>query len=448
MTSLARQELDVPAPTKDPRGERALRVLNTLLASYGPRDYAIRLWDGTVQPAEPGKPTHFTMVLNRPDVLWRMFAPPNERAIGEAYAYGDFEVEGDIMKMLDLVEHIVKKLKFSSVLPLVGDLWGMRTGAVTSDLPDADVHVKGILHSKDRDRAAIKHHYDISRDFYALWLDKRMVYSCSYFPTGEETLDQSQERKLEHICRKLRLKPGERYLDLGCGYGGLVRYAAKNFGVKALGITLSKEHGRLAQERIKEEGLEGQCEVKVMDYRELSSSEPFDKISAIGIIEHVGEKRLNEFFPRVFNLLKPGSLFLNHGICKSRAIPRHKRIYSRLPWVQKNFILKYVFPDLDLLPLHVLLRASAKAGFEAWDIENLRPHYAQTLRCWLDGLNQNWDAAVKEVGVPTARVWRVYLAHSIHAFETGLVNLIHTLYVKPAPGGGAHIPRTRADLYL
>jgi cyclopropane-fatty-acyl-phospholipid synthase len=447
MTSLARQELDVPAPTKDPRGERALRVLNTLLASYGPRDYAIRLWDGTVQPAEPGKPTHFTLVLNRPDVLWRMFAPPNERAIGEAYAYGDFEVEGDIMKMLDLVEHIVKKLKISSVLPLLGDLWGMRTGAAEAVLPDADVHVRGILHSKDRDRAAIKHHYDISRDFYALWLDKRMVYSCSYFPTGEETLDQSQERKLEHICRKLRLQPGERYLDLGCGYGGLVRYAAKNFGVKALGITLSQEHGRLAQERIKEEGLEGQCEVRVMDYRELSSSEPFDKISAIGIIEHVGEKRLNEFFPRVYNLLKPGSLFLNHGICKSRAIPRHKRIYSRLPWVQKNFILKYVFPDLDLLPLHVLLRASAKAGFEAWDIENLRPHYAQTLRMWLDGLNNNWDAAVKEVGLPTARVWRVYLAHSIHAFETGLVNLIHTLYVKPAPGGGAHIPRTRADLY-
>src|SRR5688572_19908192 len=148
MTSLARQELDAPAPTKDPRGERALRVLNTLLGSYGPRDYAVRLWDGTVQPAEHGRPTHFTLILNRPDVLWRMFAPPSERAIGEAYAYGDFEVEGDIMKMLDLVNHIVKKLKLAAVLPLLGDLWGMRTGAAEAELPDAERHVRGILHSK------------------------------------------------------------------------------------------------------------------------------------------------------------------------------------------------------------------------------------------------------------------------------------------------------------
>jgi cyclopropane-fatty-acyl-phospholipid synthase len=274
-----------------------------------------------------------------------------------------------------------------------------------------------------------------------------MVYTCAYYRDPDGKLEQAQADKLDLVCRKLRLQPGERYLDLGCGYGALVRYAAKNFGVKALGITLSQEHARLAQERIQEQGLQDRCEVRFMDYRDLSASEPFDKISGIGIIEHVGEKRLHEFFPRVYRLLKPGGLFLNHGICKSRAIPRHKRIWNRLPFVPKNFILKYVFPDLDLLPIHVLLRSSAKAGFEAWDIENLRPHYAQTLRCWLDNLNQNWDQAVAIVGLPTARVWRVYLAHSIHAFETGLVNLIHTLYVKPAPGGKAPIPRTRADLY-
>jgi cyclopropane-fatty-acyl-phospholipid synthase len=427
----------------DPRGARALRVLNTLLASYQPRDFAIRLWDGTVQPPDPGQPAHFTMVLNRPDVLWRMFMPPSERAIGEAYAYGDFEVEGDTVRMLHLVSHI-DKLRLSSVLPLLGDLWAMRTGARVAGLPAAQL--KGTLHSVGRDRAAIRHHYDISPDFYRLWLDHRMVYSCSYFPDGDETLDESQEKKLEHICRKLRLQPGERYLDLGCGYGALVIYAAQHYGVHAVGITLSTEHGRLAQERIREAGLEDRCEVRVMDYRALTGEEQFDKISGVGIIEHIGEKRLKDFFGRVWSLLKPGSLFLNHGICKTRATPRLERIRTRLPFVRKNFILQYVFPDLDLLPLHVLLRASARAGFEVWDIENLRPHYTITLRHWLDGLNRNWEAAVAEVGEPTARVWRAYLGHSVYAFETGSVQLIHTLYGKPH-SGRVEAPLSRVDLY-
>jgi cyclopropane-fatty-acyl-phospholipid synthase len=444
MSTPALQELDTPAApaVKDPRGARALRVLNTLLASYGPRDFAVRLWDGTVQPPDAGKPANFTLVLNRPDVLWRMFMPPSERAIGEAYAYGDFDIEGDMLKMLDVVAHL-SKLNVGSVLPLLVDLWSMRTGAATADLPLPGLH--GIRHTPDRDRAAIKHHYDISPDFYALWLDKRMVYSCSYFPKGTETLDESQERKLEHICRKLRLKPGERFLDLGCGYGALVQYAAQNFGVKALGITLSAEHGRVAQENIRKNGLSDRCEVRVLDYRALSTSEPFDKISAIGIIEHVGEKRLEPFFRQVYGILKPGGLFLNHGICKTRPKSRFERWKERLPFRQ-NFILKYVFPDMELLPIHVLLRASGRAGLEAFDIENLRPHYVKTLRFWLDRMNANWDRGVAEIGAPTARVWRAYIGHSVYAFETGLVNLIQTLYGKP-DHGHVNIPRTRADLY-
>jgi cyclopropane-fatty-acyl-phospholipid synthase len=444
MTSPVRQEMAPPAPSpkRDPRGDRALRILNTLVGGYGPRDFAVRLWDGSVQPADPGRETRFTMVLNRPDVLWRMFAPPSERAIGEAYAYGDFDVEGDMIRMLDLVEHLAN-VRISSVVPLLGDLWSLRSGAAPEALPDPVL--RGIRHTQDRDRAAIKHHYDVSRNFYALWLDRKMVYSCSYFPNGNETLDESQERKLDHICRKLRLQKGERHLDLGCGYGALVQHAVENYGTKSLGITLSAEHGKLAQERIKAKGLEDRCEVRILDYRDLSLAEPFDKISAIGIIEHVGEKRLDDFYSRVYQLMKPGSLFLNHGICKTKPKSKYQRWKERLPY-RENFILKYVFPDMELLPIHVLLRASGRAGLEVWDVENLRPHYAITLRHWVDRLNANWEAAVAEVGAPTARVWRAYLGHSVYAFETGLCHLIQTLYGKPDKGR-VEVPLSRADMY-
>jgi cyclopropane-fatty-acyl-phospholipid synthase len=445
MTSPARQELELsaPPPPQDPRGHRALRILNTLTARYGPRDFAIRLWDGTVQPQDPGKNRRFTLVLNRPDVLWRMFAPPSERAIGEAYAYGEFDVEGDIMRVLDLVD-VLSKLKVKDALPLLGDLWSLRTGASTCALPDAVL--SGIRHCEDRDRAAIRHHYDVSRNFYALWLDKRMVYSCAYYPTGKETLDEAQEKKLEHICRKLRLDKGERHLDFGCGYGALVQFAAENFGTKSLGITLSAEHGKLAQENIKKKGLEDRCEVRILDYRQLPLSEPFDKISAIGIIEHVGEKRLPDYFRRVYQLLKPGGLFLNHGICKTKAKTKFERWKERLPG-RENFILKYVFPDMELLPIHVLLRNSARAGLEVYDVENLRPHYTLTLKDWITRLDANWDKAAAEVGAPTARVWKAYLGHSVYAFDSGLVQLIQTLYGKRDSTGKVNIPPSRADIY-
>jgi len=444
MTTTALQELDALRPAKDPRGTHALRILNTLLAGYGPRDFAVRLWDGTVQPAEGGQEARFTLVLNRPDVLWRMFAPPSERKIGEAYAYGDFDVEGDMIRMLDLVSHITK-VRIRSVAPLLLDLWKLRTGAKAADLPDALPSLRGSRHTEDRDRAAIKHHYDVSPAFYALWLDKRMVYSCSYFPKGTETLDQSQEAKLDLICRKLRLKRGDRHLDLGCGYGALVQFAVENYGTRSLGITLSAEHGKVAQTRIREKGLADRCEVRILDYRQLPVTEPFDRISAIGIIEHVGEKRLADFFSRVYSLLKPGGLFLNHGITKQKPKTRYTRAMERLPW-RANFILRYVFPDMELLPIHVLLRASGRAGLETFDVENLRHHYAQTCRLWLDGLNANWDKAVAEIGAPTCRVWRAYLGHSVYAFETGLCNLMQTLYAKP-DHGRTEIPRSRADLF-
>jgi cyclopropane-fatty-acyl-phospholipid synthase len=423
-----------------------LAILDRLLSGSERQDFAIRLWNGFERLSAAGGPARFTLVLNRPDALYRMLVPPTKRRLGEAYAAGDFDVEGDMIAVLELARTLLRAASPRGLVRIVPDLRRLRIpGPRQAHLPKP--RLRGALHTADRDRIAVRHHYDVGNDFYALWLDRRMVYSCSYFPSGHESLDRSQERKLEHICRKLRLREGERFLDLGCGFGALVIYAAERYGVEATGITLSEQHGLLAQEEIRRRGLEERCRVEILDYRQLFSSRPFDKIAAIGIIEHIGENNLDEYFRKVWGLLRPGSLFLNHGICWPGTNRRHHRILSRLPLVPRNFIHRYVFPDLDLLPLHVILETAGKVGFEVRDVENLRAHYALTLRHWLERLNANWTAAVQEVGEPTARIWRAYLAFSSHSFSAGDVNLIHTLFAKPRDDGTVEIPLTRADMY-
>jgi cyclopropane-fatty-acyl-phospholipid synthase len=443
---------ETPAPP-DPRATATLEILERLLAGLQPREFAIRLWDGTAVPAEPGRPTRFTIVLNRPDALYRMFVPPGTRSLGEAYASGDFDVAGDMIAFFDLLPTLLRNTKPLAVVRLLPALLRLRTGGAGEAgreagrrLP-AGAALSGRIHNRDRDRVAVRHHYDMSNAFFALWLDERMVYSCSYFPTGQETLDESQERKLELICRKLRLQPGERFLDLGCGYGGLLMYAVERFGVQGLGITLSEQHGLLARERIRAKGLGERCRVEIMDYRDLDLAQPFDKIAAIGITEHVGERRLPDFFRRVQALLKPGGLFLNHCICWRGDSRRWRRALEQFRFIRQNFILRYVFPDLDLVPPDVIVRAAGRAGLEVRDLENLRPHYAITLRHWFERLNAKWDRAVAEVGEPTARVYRAYLAYCSYAFAANKNSLIHTLLGRPDSRGGVDIPLSRADLY-
>jgi cyclopropane-fatty-acyl-phospholipid synthase len=425
--------------------ERTVAVLRRLTDAYGPLDFSIRLWEGTTIPAAPGQPTRFTLVLKRPDALYHMMVPPSKRAAAEAYIHGDLEVEGDFIASVGIVTELSRKLSLSdvaAVLPSILKLKPSGNGKRELAAPD----LPGGRHTKDRDKAAIRFHYDIGTDFYALWLDQRMVYSCSYFPTGAETLDESQERKLDHICRKLRLQPGESFLDLGCGYGGLVIHAAQRYGVNARGITISKAHGELAQQRIREQGLGDRCRVDIMDYRELPRDRQYDKIAAIGIIEHVGENRLNDYFQLVWDLLKPGSVFLNHGICWPGRNRKIERMKDRLPF-NRNFIQRHIFPDLDLLPLHVILQSAGRAGWEVRDVENLREHYTITLRKWLENLDAHWDAAVAEVGEATARMFRAYLGHSSHSFQVGDINLIHTLFAKPAANGRVDIPMSREYMY-
>jgi cyclopropane-fatty-acyl-phospholipid synthase len=434
------------ATAPDPRATATLEILDRFLAGLQPRDFAIRLWDGTLVAADPGRRTRFTIVLNRPDALFRMFVPPGTRSLGEAYVNGDFDVAGDMIAFFDLLPTLLKNARPLAVARSLPALWRLRSGEAPTRLP-AGAPLSGRIHNRERDRAAVRHHYDMSNAFFALWLDERMVYSCSYFPTGRESLEQSQESKLELICRKLRLQPGERFLDLGCGYGGLLMYAVERFGVQGLGITLSEQHGLLARERIRAKGLGERCRVEIMDYRDLDLAQPFDKIAAIGITEHVGERRLPDFFRRVYALLKPGGLFLNHCICWRGDSRRWRRALEQFRFIRQNFILRYVFPDLDMVPPDVIVRAAGRAGFEVRDLENLRPHYAITLRHWFERLNAKWDQAVAEVGEPTARVYRAYLAYCSYAFAANKNSLIHTLLGKPDSRGGVDIPLTRADLY-
>jgi cyclopropane-fatty-acyl-phospholipid synthase len=423
---------------------------------FGPatsRTFAVRYWDGSVEPPAPGCEPRFTLVLRSPGSLRRMLLPPSELALAEAYVRGDFEVEGDMEAATATADTLRSRLTSArGVLALFPNLLLLPTDHAPARTVRRHPSLQqlGRRHSRRRDRAAVRSHYDVGNDFYALWLDHRMVYSCAYFAPGVEDIDAAQEAKLEHICRKLRLQPGERLLDIGCGWGGLIRYAAQRYGVRALGITLSEQQAALANERIRADGLEGRCRAEVRDYRELAEEAAFDKVVSVGMVEHVGQSQLPTYFRQAYRLTRPGGLFLNHGIalCGSEAAPEETRGWSRLLWRQGQFAEQYVFPDGELVPLAEAVRQAERCGFEARDVETLREHYALTLRHWLRRLEAARAEAEALVGEQTYRVWRLYLAGSAHAFSIGRLTVAQLLLAKPDRHGRVSLPPTRADLYV
>jgi len=298
--------------------------------------------------------------------------------------------------------------------------------------------LRGARHSKERDRQAVTYHYNRSNDFYALWLDSRMVYSCAYFTTPDDDIDIAQERKLDYISRKLRLRPGERLLDIGCGWGGLVIYAAQHYGVESYGITLSEPQAEFAQKRIEEAGLTGKCKVEVRDYRDVHEADSFDKIVSVGMFEHVGEALLPTYFKQAWQLLHPGGVFLNHGIASDSFDEAHAKT---------SFVNHYVFPDGELLPINTTLRAAETSGFEVRDVESLREHYTLTLRHWVQRLEAHAEEARKLTNDVTYRVWRLYMSGSAHAFKAGTNNIYQTLLAKPDRGDSG-LPLTRTDWYV
>jgi cyclopropane-fatty-acyl-phospholipid synthase len=409
----------------------SVRVLEELTAGYCGKDFAVRFWDGTLwgntrQPA-------FTLVLNRPEALRKMFLSASELALGEAYVNGDFDIEGDLEASFELADFLVQQERSATdKMRLAGLL--MRLPAGGDGRSREAVELRGSLHSKQRDRQAVTYHYDLPRDFYALWLDKNMVYSCAYFRSKDDDLDTAQEQKLDYLCRKLRLRAGERLLDLGCGWGGLVVNAVKKFGAEALGITLSEPQAEVARERISAEGMQEPCKVEVRDYRDLNEQQAWDKIVSVGMFEHVGEELLPEYFRRAYALLRPGGVFLNHGIAVSALFKRKGPSFSD----------KYVFPDGALVPLGTTVRIAEACGFEVRDIESLREHYAMTLRHWVRRLETKAEQARNIVGEKIYRAWRLYMSGAAHGFTTGRLNLYQILFSKP-DHGDSNLPLTRED---
>lgn len=423
----------LPASHLDAHVETSLEILEEICAQYPARDFAVRFWSGYLW----GETLHprFTLVLKHPGSLRAMLLEATELSLGEAYIYDDFDVEGDLEAAFQFGDYLVAhELRLRQKVHL---LTRLRRLPVPKRARAKSPHLVGSQHSRERDRVAVTYHYDLSNDFYALWLDRSMTYSCAYFPTGKEDIDTAQQQKLDYICRKLRLQPDETLLDIGCGWGGLILHAVKHFGVRALGITLSREQVMLARERIAAEGLLDRCKVEVRDYRDMTSEAQFDKIVSVGMFEHVGEARLPEYFRQAWTLLKSGGVFLNHGIAVSATFKRKG----------ESFIDKYVFPDGELVPLDTTVRAGELSGFEVRDVESLREHYAKTLRLWVRRLEGHYQDTVRLTNETVYRIWRIYMAGSAHAFATGRVNLYQVLFSKPE-NGRSHLPLTRGDWYV
>src|SRR5581483_4249138 len=287
------------------------------------------------------------------------------------------------------------------------------------------------------DRNAIHHHYDLSNDFYRLFLDSNMVYTCAYFRSPDGDLETAQRDKLDLVCRKLRLKPGDRMLDIGCGWGSLSVWAAKHYGVEVLGVTLAAEQVKWAQEWIAREGLAGRCRVEHRDYRDVAGEGPFDKIAAIGIIEHVGIANYPAYFRQVYDLLRPGGLFLNHGIT-------HRRSWRRTP--QWDFLIEHVFPNGELDYVSHICDVMEETDFELLDVESLRQHYARTCRFWAARLKANEQKAIALVGKRKYRTWLLYLTSSSVGFEERSIGLYQVLAEKVDPTA-AVVPTTREEIY-
>lgn len=426
-------------------------VLGLLCGTSLPRGLAMRYWDDTIWPETMAQqPARATLVLARPNALRLMLLPPTERSLGEAYIQGVFDIEGDIEAAFQLKEHFLSLSHTPARLLQVTRLLRRLPGDEPRPLGEESLaaRLRGPRHSRQRDRHAIQYHYDLSNDFYALWLDRRMVYSCAYFETGTEDIDTAQEAKLDLICRKLRLQPGERLLDVGCGWGGLIAFAAERYGVDAVGVTLSARQAALARERIAAADLAGRVKVLLGDYRDLPRSQPFDKIASVGMFEHVGRDHLPEYFHLLNDLLKPAGLFLNHGISTRRnSASVRRRLRERLFADRASFMRQYVFPDGETVPLSEALGAAERAGWEVRDVESLREHYARTLRLWRQRLEGCQDKATRMVGGQTYRVWRLYLAGCAYNFTHEYTGVYQTLLAKPDASGNARLPLTRADIY-
>ena len=431
LASLARR----PTRRRSARRRVAAEAQRTLTEIAGGRlarlPVTLRFWDGSTLPGGPP-----VVEVRHRRAISHLLHHPNQLGLARAWVDGSLAVPDDPEDVLHtrkafegLELSAADRLRVTAAAVRIGGPGILRSPPV----PSIEASVSGGRHSLTRDRQAVRHHYDVSNDFYRLLLGPTMVYSCAYFATEQDSLEQAQEQKLDLICRKLRLQPGESLLDLGCGWGSLLLHAAAHYGVRAVGVTLSEPQAALGAERIARQGLQDRVEIRVADYREVHDG-PYDKIASVGMYEHVGHEMLDEYTGLVRRLLVPGGLFLNHGIA---------RLHSPGPG-RDAFTYRYIFPDGDLHPVSDLTSSLQRIGLEVRDVESLRDHYPLTLRRWLANLRANRDRTVGLVGAERERIWELYLLASAIGFEDADVTVYQVLATRP--DGQHKLPLTRAQL--
>lgn len=413
--------------------ETSLGVLRAIFGEAYARWFSIVCWDGTrVEAAESPR---FVLRLQVPYALRAAFLPPLDLNPGRAFVNGWYALEGDIEAAIDTFSRAVNALPKSAFPLLVARL--LRLPKPPRAL-DEGAHLRGRIHSRRRDADAIGFHYDQPLAFYEAFLDPALVYSCAYFEDGITSLEAAQQAKIDYILRKVRLRPGQRLLDIGCGWGALVMRAAERFGAKTLGITLSRAQYGEARRRVEARGLGDRVRIERRDYRDLRGEE-FDAIVSVGMVEHVGRAHLAGYFEAALAVLRPGGLFLNHGIAEESP--------GRTGGRATGFIERYVFPDGELVAIGDVLAIAERAGFEVRDVENLREHYARTLRDWISSLERNEAAVIAATDERTFRIWRLYMGGSAQGFASGRMGLFQSLLAKADPQGYVAIPATRRDLY-
>ncbi len=428
----------------------AVKLLKRLFRNFDGK-LTMRLWNGISLKLGKGITQDFSqsfiLIWRNPNILRSIVLGRDPLRLANAYFRGDIDIEGDFFAAVSLKDHlhIIKLSLYNRLVAIISALKlparndAQNPNNLLTFNRDSLTYSHAVkAHSKIENRDAVQFHYDVSNDFYALWLDSAMIYSCAYFEKPNATLEQAQQAKLEHICRKLILKPGELLLDIGCGWGALVIYAARHYGVKAHGITLSQQQFELATARIKAAGLESQVTLSLCDYRDIKGTSIYDKIVSVGMFEHVGLKNLPLYFSTVHRLLKPSGLFLNHGI--THDVEGWEKTLST------EFINRYIFPDGQLDTVSNIQRAMEKEKFEISDVESLRPHYALTLRQWVSRLENHHEEALQYVTESTYRVWRLYMAACALEFEKGRIGIYQILANKREIGQSS-LPLTRKHIY-